>query len=270
MKYMRNLSSSVFLCATLSSCISATKAPEAARNDIYEQFSAKTIETVFSYAVRIEVLSTIKKDDPNNPMNLEVKRFVGTGVPLPDNYVLTVAHVLPPPMTTYKDLTIINTVVAGNYTAKVIKVAPQKELALLQAEDCPEKGCFDSYFDGKIAAAMNIGEVVAVVGYPNGEKILSKGFISGRMIFNDQTYTLINKVSTTESSSGSPVFLFQNGEPLLGALIVGVFIDDDERLKNVNKVLVTPVEDIRGFLTGVKGLEQHLDKDGSSKKYKGN
>ena len=120
----------------------------------------------------------------------------------------------------------------------------------------PEKGCFDSYFDGKIAAAANIGEVVATIGYPNGMQLFSKGFISGRMIYNNQKYTLINNGSTTGGSSGSPVFIFQKGEPLLGALIAGVYVD--EKLKNINTVLVTPVENIREFLTGVEGLEQQL------------
>ncbi len=259
MKYIHNLSSSMFLCAALVSCASAVKTPETARNDIHEQFSARTIEDIFSYAVRIEVISTVnmvKNDESDVSMKIEMKRFVGTGMPLPDNYVLTVAHVLPPPTTKYENLTAVNTLLAGGSAVKVIKVDPQKELALLQAENCPEKGCFDSYFDRKIAVAANIGEVVATIGYPDGMQLFSKGFISGKMIYENQKYMVINNGSTTGGSSGSPVFLFQNGEPLLGALITGVYID--EKLKNISTVLVTPVENIREFLTGVKGLEQQL------------
>ena len=255
---MRNLSSSMFLYAALSGCASAVKVPETARNDIHEQFGAKTIEDIYSYAVRIEVLGSINKEEPDEPpKKIEIKNFVGTGVSLPNNYVLTVAHVLPPPTTEYGNLTAVNTLLAGRYSVKVIKVDPQKELALLQAEDCPEKGCFESYFDGKIANVVNIGEVVATAGYPDGDKMFSKGFVSGSETYKHQTYTLIYEGSTTRGSSGSPVFLFQNGEPLLGALIAGFYLD--ETLKNVNKVLVTPVEEMRRFLEGVNGLECLLD-----------
>ena len=192
---------------------------------------------------------------------MEIKSFAGTGMLLTEKYVLTVAHILPPQMTRHENLVVANTVIAGDHQAKVIKVDHEKELALLQAEDCPEDRCFDHYFAGKIAAATDIGEVTATVGYPHEEKILFKGLVSGKMVYDHHTYTLIdngiNNGFTTLGSSGSPVFVFQDEKPLLGALVIGVYVDG--QLKNVRAVLATPIEELREFLAGVKGLEQRLD-----------
>ena len=81
------------------------------------------------------------------------------------------------------------------------------------------------------------------------------------MVYDHHTYTLIdngiNNGFTTLGSSGSPVFVFQDEKPLLGALVIGVYVDG--QLKNVRAVLATPIEELREFLAGVKGLEQRLD-----------
>ncbi len=267
MNYMPRLGYVSLLVTSLSGCGGALyqqDVQEARRNDVHRPFTSKTIDDVLKYAVKVEVRVTMKSTNPDqlSQLELERKHTRGSGTALSGNYVLTAAHLLPEFMQVINnDEQLISNyeVFVQGQKAAVVKDDQEKDLALLKIEPCSKKeGCLKPY-TGTVANLINIGDVVAGAGYPLGELTIFSGFVSGRTVYENKEMTLID-ANISGGNSGSPVFVFQKGKPLLAGIVLGSQLEkgSSKHFMKTGTAAMTPLPDLREFIKDVPELEMYL------------
>ncbi len=265
MNYSPRLCSLGILVTALSGCGGALYQKDdhaVQRNDVQGPFTSETIDDVLTYAVKVEVLVTMKPTNPDLLSQLEGKRSIGSGTALSGNYVLTATHVLPEFMQVIDhDEQIITTyeVLVQGQKADVIKKDQEKDLALLKLEHCSKKeGCLKPY-TGTVANQINVGDAVVGAGYPTGEFTLFSGFVSGRTVYENKELALID-ANISGGNSGSPVFVFQKGKPLLAGIVLGSRLEKGPsgQFMKTGTAAMTPLPHLREFLKEVSELERYI------------
>lgn len=252
---------SLTLVAALSNCVAqpepatvptadfeiVSEAPEMVHNDHLPQYSREMLEELYKYSVIVKSFGALK-----TPEETFLAAPLGTGLSLDHDYVLTAAHLILPPVGEYPQGTVIRSELkVEEYAATILKQDFQKDLALLKVEDC--FGCL-AYFKGQLAKKVEISDVIAGVGFKLGDKGLFLGYISGES--NEPLKITLLNTSISSGDSGSSVFVFEEGKPYLAGVMRAAKVNPE--IGYTGTAGMTPLEDLREFLTGVEGLEEYL------------
>jgi serine protease Do len=119
-------------------------------------------------------------------------------------YLLTNAHVVK----NASKIVVQNSL--GEYSARIIQLDAQTDLALLKIEDTSYHA-FNGLPYGISKAGGELGEEVFTLGYPRPEIVYNKGYLSAETGFHGDTTTFQLTIAANRGNSGTPV-LNNDGE----------------------------------------------------------
>jgi serine protease Do len=114
-------------------------------------------------------------------------------------YLITNAHVV----RNAKEIDVQNTL--GNYHARLIRLDPQADLALLKIDDTAYHA-FNGLPYGISKSDGDLGEDLFTLGYPRPEIVYNKGYLSAATGFEEDTTTFQLTIAANPGNSGTPVF----------------------------------------------------------------
>jgi serine protease Do len=114
-------------------------------------------------------------------------------------YLITNAHVV----RGAKEIDVQNTL--GNYHARVIRIDPQADLALLKIDDTAYHP-FNGLPYGISKSDGDVGEDLFTLGYPRPEIVYNKGYLSAATGFEEDTTAFQLTIAANPGNSGTPVF----------------------------------------------------------------
>jgi S1-C subfamily serine protease len=114
-------------------------------------------------------------------------------------YLITNAHVV----RNAKEINVQNTL--GNYHARLIRLDPQADLALLKIDDTAYHA-FNGLPYGISKSDGDLGEDLFTLGYPRPEIVYNKGYLSAATGFEEDTTTFQLTIAANPGNSGTPVF----------------------------------------------------------------
>ncbi|HET6256802.1 MAG TPA: serine protease [Puia sp.] len=114
-------------------------------------------------------------------------------------YLITNAHVV----RNAREIDVQNTL--GNYHARLIRLDPQADLALLKIDDTTYHA-FNGLPYGISKSDGDLGEDLFTLGYPRPEIVYNKGYLSATTGFEEDTTTFQLTIAANPGNSGTPVF----------------------------------------------------------------
>lgn len=200
-------------------------------------------ETEYMRRATVKILTVFIKPDYNNPWKVSSPRSKsGTGAILPNNLILTNAHVV-------SDATSIQVQKENDpelYQARVLHIGHECDLALLIVQD-------RNFFKGTVSLAMGsipkLRSKVTTYGYPHGgERIsITEGVISRIEI---GTYTHSGRASFLRIQTDAALNPGNSGGPVIQKnKIAGIAFQVQQQSDNIGYMIPVPV--IRHFLDDV-------------------
>jgi serine protease Do len=114
-------------------------------------------------------------------------------------YLITNAHVV----RGAKEINVQNTL--GNYHARLIRLDPQADLALLKIDDTTYHA-FNGLPYGVSKSDGELGEELFTLGYPRPEIVYNKGYLSAATGHGEDTTSFQLTIAANPGNSGTPVF----------------------------------------------------------------
>ncbi len=192
----------------------------------------ETIEAILEASVKLEIEYIVAED---NEPTVSIYAGVCSGTVLYDqrnkqNYVLTAEHCCPPEETFEGKQILGPKISVDNHYAEVVKKNRDYDLALLKLST----GNL-SYFNGKIAESVEIGEIIAGASFPqNLFETLFKGHVAAKD-HSEAAGLLDNEIRTVfdghidMGSSGAGVYVFQGNQMFLVGVVQGTYHSDGLR-----------------------------------------
>jgi S1-C subfamily serine protease len=136
----------------------------------------------------------------NSPKETQVFEGFGTGFLIDGKgYLITNAHVV----RNAHEIDVQNTL--GNYHARLIRLDPEADLALLKIDDTLYHA-FSGLPYGISKSDGDVGEDLFTLGYPRPEIVYNKGYLSASTGFQDDTTAFQLTIAANPGNSGTPVF----------------------------------------------------------------
>jgi S1-C subfamily serine protease len=114
-------------------------------------------------------------------------------------YLITNAHVV----RNAREINVQNTL--GNYHARLIRLDPQADLALLKIDDTTYHA-FNGLPYGISRTDGDLGEDLFTLGYPRPEIVYNKGYLSAATGHEEDTTSFQLTIAANPGNSGTPVF----------------------------------------------------------------
>jgi serine protease Do len=114
-------------------------------------------------------------------------------------YLITNAHVV----RNAREIKVQNTL--GDYHARLIRLDPQADLALLKIDDTAFHA-FNGLPYGISKSDGDLGEDLFTLGYPRPEIVYNKGYLSAATGFEEDTTAFQLTIAANPGNSGTPVF----------------------------------------------------------------
>jgi len=200
----------------------------------YISFPGETLAQVDVRESMVKIYCVDNKPDYDNPWNmLGPQSSSGSGCVIDSNQILTNAHVV-------SDHTFLQVRLYGQskkYTAKVLSVSHEADLALIKVDD---HSFYENVTPLKFGELPEVQDEVVVYGFPEGGDTLSTttGVIS-RIEHQLYTHSLIELLAAqldaaiNSGNSGGPV--------LLDDRIVGVVMQSMEKSDNIGYMVPVPI-----------------------------
>lgn len=130
----------------------------------------------------------------------KVHIYRGTGFPISENgYIITNFHVI------HRAKKIVVENGDSSWRAKVVKIFPNKDLAVLMIDEKQFQGFGNLPYKFKSVAA-SLGEKIYTLGYPKKDLVFGEGAISSMTGYKGDTLDYQISISVNPGNSGSPVF----------------------------------------------------------------
>ena len=267
MNYRARLCSLMLSMAALSGCAGSLHQQQV--NQKKDNLSPQALEEIWCPAVKVDVEGTLELKIGNTTISRTFSGPIGSGLPIYDDegkksYVLTAAHVFDDQSESIPGfLTLTFTtkeIKVHGYTATPVRKNKLYDLGLLEIKG----GTLPCHFKGKLTQKVEVGDQVAIVGYPAvKDKTLALGHIASEdpgtgvyfdayEIFGAPRYRVAD-VHQAPGSSGSPVYVFKRGKPYLAGLIQVMY------LNKPGSFGLVPVEALRGFVKGTPLNDELLE-----------
>ncbi len=178
-----------------------------------------------------------------NQINTSAKPVIqyksgGTGFLIDSKgYLVTNAHII----RNSKNIIVINSK-GEEFRTVVVKMIPQKDIAVLKIEDESFKTPGSLPY-GIRRSSTDVAEPIYTLGYPRNDIVYSEGYLSAKTGFNGDTMTCQLGIAANRGNSGGPVFN-QDGE------IIGVISSKEAEAEGVafaiqSKYIFDVVEELK-------------------------
>lgn len=172
-------------------------------------------------------------------------RATGFLIDAGNNYIVTNAHVA----SEAKNNLIIENNKGDQFTAKVVYVNKQNDLAILKVTDTNFKKLPSLPYSIKKTNA-ELGEQVFILGYPKAEIVYGEGYVSAKNGYKMDTIYCQLTTTANEGNSGSPV-VTKNGE------LVGIITSTETNAAGV--VFAIKSYNIFNAVDEVKKMDEYQD-----------
>jgi len=115
-------------------------------------------------------------------------------------YIVTNAHII----RKSKNIFVINSR-GGEYRTKVVKMIPERDIAILKIEDDNFKPVTALPYAIR-KSSTDVAEPIYTLGYPRNDIVYSEGYLSAKTGFNGDTLTCQLGLAANRGNSGGPVF----------------------------------------------------------------
>jgi serine protease Do len=165
--------------------------------------SPKVSPDKVDYLMRVVNGQNAKINNIANAVNTkEAQVFDGSGTGFlidGKGYLITNAHVV----RNAREIDVQNTL--GTYHARLIRLDPQADLALLKIEDTTYHA-FNGLPYGISKSDGDLGEDLFTLGYPRPEIVYNKGYLSAATGHGEDTTSFQLTIAANPGNSGTPVF----------------------------------------------------------------
>ncbi len=254
----------------LSGC--ARSAPQYPNNQKKDNIGQQALEEILCPAVKVDVEGTFEIKFGNTALSGTFSGPRGSGVAVYDDeskksYVFTARHVINDnvineevlPGLVLRYTSTVKEIKVNGYTAVPVRKNKLYDIGMLEIQG----GTLPCHFKGKLAQKVEVGDLVAVVGYPAmEEKTLALGYVAseklGTEVYLDVyeifgvPQRIVADVSLAPGSSGSPVYVFKGGKPYLGGMIQVLY-------HSKPGFGFVPVEVLRGLVKGTPLSDELLE-----------